>query len=234
MPGSPTWPIGSRPVVRPFGTPGVIRLAPARPRGRLSWSGLRKWLDCPYRFLLEYGFALRRDEDVQREFGRREYGSKVHEVLQRFLAPGSDGYAALVAGDGETARRELDRAAVATFVPGALALEVGDQPDRALWLEAFRDLIDTVVEHELSRFIDWRPVGFETGFELPLDRLHGWLLREMERLSRETGIPLVATNDVHYIRQGHAEAHDILLCIQMATNVDDERRLSFPNDQFYL
>ena len=60
------------------------------------------------------------------------------------------------------------------------------------------------------------------------------ILPDMERLSRETGIPLVATNDVHYVRQEHAEAHDILLCIQMATNVDDERRMSFPNDQFYL
>ena len=167
-------------------------LAPARPRGRLSWSGLRKWLDCPYRFLLEYGFALRRDEDVQREFGRREYGSKVHEVLQRFLAPGSDGYVALVAGDGETARRELDRAAVTTFVPGALAFEVGDQPDRALWLEAFRDLIDPVVEHELSRFTAWRPVGFETGFELPLDRLHGWLLREMDTADADEAAALRA------------------------------------------
>lgn len=60
------------------------------------------------------------------------------------------------------------------------------------------------------------------------------ILPDMERLSRETGIPLVATNDVHYVRQEHAEAHDILLCIQMATNVDDEKRMSFPNDQFYL
>ena len=60
------------------------------------------------------------------------------------------------------------------------------------------------------------------------------ILPDMEQLSRETGIPLVATNDVHYVRQEHAEAHDILLCIQMATNVDDEKRMSFPNDQFYL
>ncbi|MGN0710131.1 MAG: DNA polymerase III subunit alpha [Anaerovoracaceae bacterium] len=60
------------------------------------------------------------------------------------------------------------------------------------------------------------------------------ILDDMKRLHRETGIPFVATNDVHYVRQEDAAAHDILLCIQTATNVDDEQRMRFPNDQFYL
>lgn len=60
------------------------------------------------------------------------------------------------------------------------------------------------------------------------------ILEDMKRLRKETGIPFVATNDVHYVRQEDAAAHDILLCIQTATNVDDERRMRFPNDQFYL
>lgn len=60
------------------------------------------------------------------------------------------------------------------------------------------------------------------------------ILPYMKRLNQETGIPFVATNDVHYVRQEDAEAHDILLCIQTATNVDDEKRMRFPNDQFYL
>ncbi len=54
------------------------------------------------------------------------------------------------------------------------------------------------------------------------------------KLSRELDIPLVATNDVHYVRQEDAEAHDILLAIQTATTIDDEKRMRFPNDQFYL
>jgi DNA polymerase III alpha subunit len=53
-------------------------------------------------------------------------------------------------------------------------------------------------------------------------------------MSRETGIPLVATNDVHYIKQEDAEAHDILLCIQTGKNQDDQDRMKFPNDAFYL
>ncbi|MDR1136504.1 MAG: DNA polymerase III subunit alpha [Clostridiales Family XIII bacterium] len=53
-------------------------------------------------------------------------------------------------------------------------------------------------------------------------------------LHNETGIPLAATNDVHYIRQEDAPAHDVLLCIQTAKSVDDEDRIRFQTDQFYL
>jgi DNA polymerase-3 subunit alpha len=54
------------------------------------------------------------------------------------------------------------------------------------------------------------------------------------KLSRETGIPLVATNDVHYINQSDSKAHDILMCIQTGKTVDDENRRRYPSDQFYL
>lgn len=60
------------------------------------------------------------------------------------------------------------------------------------------------------------------------------ILPYMMRLSLETGIPFVATNDVHYVEQKDAAVHDILLCIQTAKTVDDSDRMSFPNDQFYL
>ena len=54
------------------------------------------------------------------------------------------------------------------------------------------------------------------------------------RISRETGIPLVATNDVHYIEQKDSASHDILMCIQTGKTVDDENRRRYPSDQFYL
>ncbi|MGF6375778.1 DNA polymerase-3 subunit alpha [Clostridiales Family XIII bacterium PM5-7] len=57
---------------------------------------------------------------------------------------------------------------------------------------------------------------------------------ELVRLSKELDIPMVATNDVHYVKQSDAEMHDVLLAIQTATTVDDENRMRFPNDQFYL
>lgn len=54
------------------------------------------------------------------------------------------------------------------------------------------------------------------------------------RLSKELDIPLVATNDVHYIVQGDYKAHDILMCIQSGKTVDDTNRKKYPSDQFYL
>ncbi|MDO6354972.1 DNA polymerase III subunit alpha [Caloramator sp. CAR-1] len=53
-------------------------------------------------------------------------------------------------------------------------------------------------------------------------------------LSKETGIPLVATNDVHYVNKEDAVAHEILLCIQTGKTIDDEDRMKFPTDEFYL
>lgn len=54
------------------------------------------------------------------------------------------------------------------------------------------------------------------------------------KLSKEIGVPLVATNDVHYVKREDSEAHDVLLCIQTGTTLDDEHRMRFSNDQFYL
>jgi DNA polymerase-3 subunit alpha len=53
-------------------------------------------------------------------------------------------------------------------------------------------------------------------------------------LSRECGVPLVATNDVHYVNREDAEAQDVLLCIQTARYVDEEDRMRFQTDEFYL
>ena len=53
-------------------------------------------------------------------------------------------------------------------------------------------------------------------------------------LSRRTGIPVVATNDCHYLRHEEASAHDVLLCIQTAKNVDDPNRLRYETDQVYF
>ena len=54
------------------------------------------------------------------------------------------------------------------------------------------------------------------------------------RLSRETGLPLVVTNDAHYITREDAYAQDVLLCIQTQKNVNDEDRMRFETDEFYV
>ncbi|HEV8053965.1 MAG TPA: DNA polymerase III subunit alpha, partial [Candidatus Limnocylindrales bacterium] len=61
-------------------------------------------------------------------------------------------------------------------------------------------------------------------------RLNGQLLR----LAPEVGLPLVATNDLHYVHQSQAEAHDVLLCIGTASNIDTPGRLRFDTQESYL
>ena len=53
-------------------------------------------------------------------------------------------------------------------------------------------------------------------------------------IARELGVPLVCTNDVHYLRQADHHPHDVLLCIGTGKNVQDEQRLRYHGDQFYL
>ena len=60
------------------------------------------------------------------------------------------------------------------------------------------------------------------------------VIEGLKRLSADTGIPLVATNDAHYIRRTDATAQDILMCIQTQTNINDENRMKFENDEFYI
>ena len=60
------------------------------------------------------------------------------------------------------------------------------------------------------------------------------LIPLMRKISDEIGVGLVATNDVHYVNQSDAEAHDILLCIQTGARVSDENRMRYANDQFYF
>ncbi len=57
---------------------------------------------------------------------------------------------------------------------------------------------------------------------------------ELIKMSKETGIPLVISNDVHYTYKEDYKAHDILLCIQTATTVDVEKRMKMDYNDFYL
>jgi DNA polymerase-3 subunit alpha len=54
------------------------------------------------------------------------------------------------------------------------------------------------------------------------------------RLSKETGIPLVATNDCHYLHHEDAHAQEVLLCIQTGKTMGDTNRMKFATDQFYF
>ncbi|MBR3570936.1 MAG: DNA polymerase III subunit alpha, partial [Oscillibacter sp.] len=58
--------------------------------------------------------------------------------------------------------------------------------------------------------------------------------RGILRIHQETGIPMVCTNDAHYLRPEDAEAHDVLLCIQTGKTLDDADRLRYEPRRFYV
>ncbi len=58
--------------------------------------------------------------------------------------------------------------------------------------------------------------------------------KDLVRLGRETGIPLIATNDCHYLTQEDARAQEVLLCIQTGTTMSDGQRMKFATDQFFF
>ncbi|MCI9004653.1 MAG: DNA polymerase III subunit alpha [Lachnospiraceae bacterium] len=58
--------------------------------------------------------------------------------------------------------------------------------------------------------------------------------QQLLRLSKDTGIPLVATNDVHYTYKTDVDSHDILLCIQTGKKLADENRMRYEGGQYYV
>ncbi|MBR4308777.1 MAG: DNA polymerase III subunit alpha [Oscillospiraceae bacterium] len=58
--------------------------------------------------------------------------------------------------------------------------------------------------------------------------------RDILRLAKETGLPMVATNDAHYVTREDSQMQDVLMCIQMGKTVDDPDRMRFETQEFYL
>ena len=60
------------------------------------------------------------------------------------------------------------------------------------------------------------------------------VLKGLVQIHRETGIPLVATNDAHYLTRADAKSQDVLMCIQTGKTVDDPNRMQFETEEFYI
>ena len=56
----------------------------------------------------------------------------------------------------------------------------------------------------------------------------------IQKISKETNIPMVATNDVHYTKKDDNKTHEVLMCIQTGKTLKDEHRMEFQTDEFYL
>src|SRR5205085_10294787 len=60
------------------------------------------------------------------------------------------------------------------------------------------------------------------------------VLRHMREFARHYNIPLLASNDCHYVNRADADFHDVLLCIQTGKTLQDQKRFKFSSDAFYM
>jgi len=58
--------------------------------------------------------------------------------------------------------------------------------------------------------------------------------RGLIEIARKTGLKMIVSNDVHYLKKEHAEAHDVMLCMQMGTVMSDPKRMRYGADEFYM
>lgn len=91
---------------------------------------------------------------------------------------------------------------------------------------------------EAKSVIDWYRNVFKDRFYLEL-QYHGMeeeakVNEVMKRLAKEMNVPLVVTNDVHYLKKEDALYHDILLGVQTNKKIDDPDKMRFPTNEFYL
>ncbi len=134
--------------------------------------------------------------------------------------------------DGFYVRPRVDKALLEEYHEGLIALSAclaGEIP-RKLSVKDFEGAKETAL---------WYNRVFGAGnYYLELQD-HGLreqkeILPDLLRLSRETGIPLVATNDVHYIQKEDAKVQKVLICIQTNHTIDEDTGLEFGTDEFYL
>lgn len=99
-------------------------------------------------------------------------------------------------------------------------------------------ILDGDYEEAKKTALRYRDIYGEGNFYLEIQN-HGLekeqiINRELIKMSGETGIKLVATNDSHYVKKEDAKMHDVLLCIKTGARLSDEVRMKFTSDDFYL
>ncbi len=134
--------------------------------------------------------------------------------------------------EGYYYKPRVDKEVLETYHEGIIALSA------CLAGEVARNITKSMYEEAKKAACMYRDIFGEGNFFLELQD-HGISEQQrvnqaLLRMSRETGIPLVATNDVHYITEKDAEPHDILLCIQTGKKVSDENRMRYDGGQYYL
>ncbi|MBA2701632.1 MAG: DNA polymerase III subunit alpha, partial [Chloroflexi bacterium] len=134
--------------------------------------------------------------------------------------------------DGYYYKPRIDRAHLARYSQGLIGLSacLGGEVAKALEVD----------DWQLARQVagEYGEIFGRDGFFLELQD-HGLaeqrrLNEQLLRLAPEVGLPLVVTNDLHYVRRDQSEAHDVLLCVGTGNNIDTPGRLKFETQEFYL
>ncbi len=91
---------------------------------------------------------------------------------------------------------------------------------------------------DAKRLIEWYVKTFGDRFYMEIQnaglQIQKDCMEGVVDLARQFGLPLVATNDAHYLNKEDAAAHDVLLCVSTHTTVNDEKRMRMDCDQFYV
>ncbi len=126
----------------------------------------------------------------------------------------------------------IDMELLKEYNEGLIALSACLKGAVAYWINMERLDIAKEKAIELSKIFDNERFFLEVQANLLPEQLK--VNQALKELGYKLSIPLVATNDCHYLNREDAEAHDILLCIQTGKTVKDTNRLKFSNDQFYF
>jgi len=138
----------------------------------------------------------------------------------------------LASVEGQYHKPRFDRELLAAYGSGLIGTTGCPSGEVNRWLQADR------YDKALAAAADMRDIlGAENYFCELMD--HGLAIErrfraDLLRLARELNLPLVATNDLHYVRPQDADTHDVLLCIGTRTTMDDPKRFRFDARDFYV
>ena len=169
-----------------------------------------------------------------KEMGKEE-NRYYHLVL---LAENQEGYQNLIKivslgfADGFYYKPRVDKEILEKYHEGIIALSA------CLAGEVARTVTRGFYEEAKAAALSYEKIFGKGNFFLELQD-HGipeqkHVNQQLLRMSRETGIQLVVTNDVHYTYDTDAEAHDILLCVQTGKRLQDEDRMRYEGGQYYV
>ena len=134
--------------------------------------------------------------------------------------------------DGFYYKPRVDLEVLKEYSEGVIALSacLAGEVQRLLAIDFYEEAVKAALKYEEifgkgNFFLELQDHGISMQQKVNADLI---------RMSRETGIELVATNDVHYTFADDAKAHDILLCIQTGKLVSDENRMRYEGGQYYL